>query len=35
MVQKDRLSKRKAAERLDFARSTVGRAIERSELYGL
>jgi len=35
MVQKDELSKRKAADRLDCARSTVSRAIERSELYGL
>lgn len=35
MVQKDELSKRKAAERLDCARSTVSRARERSELYGL
>jgi len=35
MVQKDELSKRKAAERLDCARSTIGRALERSELYGL
>jgi len=35
MVQKDELSKRKAAERLDCARSTIGRAIERSPLYGL
>jgi len=35
MVQKDELSKRKAADRLDCARSTVSRALERSELYGL
>lgn len=35
MVQKDELSKRKAARRLDCARSTVGRALERAELYGL
>lgn len=35
MVQKDNLSKRKAADRLDCARSTVGRALERPELYGL
>jgi DNA invertase Pin-like site-specific DNA recombinase len=35
MVQKDELSKRKAARRLDCARSTVGRALERSELYGI
>lgn len=34
-VQKDELSKRKAAERLECARSTVGRALERTELYGL
>jgi len=33
--QKDELSKRKAAKRLDCARSTVSRALERSELYGL
>jgi DNA invertase Pin-like site-specific DNA recombinase len=35
MVQKDELSKRKAAQRLDCARSTVGRALDRAELYGL
>ena len=35
MVQKDELSKRKAAERLDCARLTVSRAFERSDLYGL
>lgn len=35
MVQKDQLSKRKAAKRLDCARSTVSRALERSSLYGL
>jgi DNA invertase Pin-like site-specific DNA recombinase len=35
MVQKDELSKRKAADRLDCARSTVSRALERSDLYGL
>jgi len=35
MVQKDELSKRKAAERLECARSTINRALERSELYGL
>lgn len=35
MVQKGELSKRKAAQRLDCARSTVGRALERAELYGL
>jgi len=35
MVQKDELSKRKAAQRLDCARSTVGRALDRADLYGL
>lgn len=35
MVQKDELSKRKAARRLDCARSTVGRALKRVKLYGL
>ena len=35
MVEKGELSKRKAAERLDCARSTIGRALERAELYGL
>ncbi|WP_042666119.1 recombinase family protein [Haloferax sp. ATB1] len=35
MVQKDELSKRKAAQRLDCARSTIGRALDRAELYGL
>lgn len=35
MVQKDELSKRKAAQRLDCSRSTIGRALERSDLYGL
>lgn len=35
MVQKDNLSKRKAAERLGCARKTVNRALDRSELYGL
>lgn len=35
MVQKDELSKRKAARRLDCARSTVGRALDRAEMYGL
>ena len=35
MVQKDELSKRKAAERLECARSTIGRAIDRAELYGI
>ena len=35
MVQKDELSKRKAARRLNCAWSTIGRALERAELYGL
>lgn len=35
MVQKGELSKRKAATRLDCARSTIGRALDRAELYGL
>ncbi|PSP81425.1 resolvase [Halobacteriales archaeon QS_1_68_20] len=35
MVKKNELSKRKAADRLDCARSTVSRALDRSELYGL
>lgn len=35
MVQKDELSKRKAAGRLDCSRSTIGRALDRRELYGL
>jgi len=35
MVERGELSKRKAAERLDCARSTIGRALERAELYGL
>ncbi|CQH55269.1 resolvase [Halobacterium hubeiense] len=35
MVQKDELSKRKAAERLDSSRPTINRALERAELYGL
>jgi len=35
MVRKDELSKRKAATRLDCARSTIGRALDRAELYGL
>lgn len=34
-VQKGELSKRKAAERLDCSRSTVGRGSARAELYGL
>lgn len=35
MVQKDELSKRKAAERLDTSRPTINRALDREELYGL
>lgn len=35
MVQKDELSKRKAAQRLDCARSTVNRALKRADFYGL
>jgi hypothetical protein len=35
MVQKGDLSKRKAAERLDCARSTIGRTLDRSDIYGL
>jgi DNA invertase Pin-like site-specific DNA recombinase len=35
MVQKGELSKRKASRRLDCSRSTVKRAVERAELYGL
>lgn len=35
MVQKGELSKRKAATRLDCSRSTVGRALDRKDLYGL
>lgn len=35
MVQNDELSKRKASKRLDCARSTINRALERPELYGL
>jgi len=35
MVQKGELSKRKAADRLDCARSTVNRALDRADLYGL
>jgi DNA invertase Pin-like site-specific DNA recombinase len=34
-VQKGETSKRKAAARLDCSRSTVGRALDRGELYGL
>lgn len=35
MVQKDELSKRKAAERLDSSRPTINRALDRAEVYGL
>jgi DNA invertase Pin-like site-specific DNA recombinase len=35
MVAKDELSKRKAARRLECARSTIGRALDRPGLYGL
>lgn len=35
MVQKGDLSKRKAADRIDCSRSTVSRALDRGELYGL
>jgi len=35
MVQKDELSKRKAAEELGTSRPTINRALERSDLYGL
>lgn len=35
MVQKGDLSKRKAASRLDCSRSTVNRALDRADLYGL
>jgi len=35
LVDGDELSKRKAAQRLSCARSTIGRALERRELYGL
>lgn len=35
MVAKDELSKRKAARRLECARSTIGRALDRPDLYGL
>ena len=35
MVEKGELSKRKAAQRLDTSRKTIGRALERSDLYGL
>lgn len=35
MVQKDEMSKRKAAQRLDTSRKTIDRALERTDLYGL
>jgi DNA invertase Pin-like site-specific DNA recombinase len=35
MVQKDELSKRKAARELDTSRPTITRALDRAELYGL
>lgn len=35
MVEKRELSKRKAAQRLGCGRSTINRALERAELYGL
>lgn len=35
MVQHDELSKRKAAKRLTTSRATIGRALDRPELYGL
>jgi DNA invertase Pin-like site-specific DNA recombinase len=35
MVEKDELSKRKAAQRLDTSRATINRALKRSDLYGL
>jgi DNA invertase Pin-like site-specific DNA recombinase len=35
MVQKDDLSKRKAAKRLDTSRATINRALDRPDLYGL
>ena len=35
MVQKDELSKRKAARELDTSRATIGRALDRGEVYGL
>ncbi|MWV64484.1 resolvase [Halorubrum sp. JWXQ-INN 858] len=35
MVQKEDLSKRKAAMKLDTSRTTVTRALERNQLYGL
>jgi DNA invertase Pin-like site-specific DNA recombinase len=35
LVEKGELSKRKAAAELDCSRSTIGRALDRSELYGM
>lgn len=35
MVQKNELSKRKAAKRLETSRATINRALDRSELYGI
>lgn len=35
LVQRDELSKRKAARDLDTSRRTINRALDRSELYGL
>jgi DNA invertase Pin-like site-specific DNA recombinase len=34
-VADDELSKRKASQELDCARSTIGRALDRAELYGI
>lgn len=35
LVRKDELSKRKAARELDTSRTTISRALERGELYGV
>jgi len=35
MIQKDDLSKRKAAQRLDTSRATINRALDRADLYGI
>jgi len=35
MVQKEELSKRKAANRLETSRATINRALDRGDLYGL
>lgn len=35
MVQKNEISKRKAAQRLDTSRPTINRAVDRSGLYGI